>query len=108
MKKINRLKRNEDFTRVIKEGHTFKNSSFVVHVKQNSLNLTRIGLSVSKKNGDAVTRNKIKRQLRAMVIDFVKQNNPIDVVIIVRADYQQNNYQDNCSLLYELLTGATK
>ena len=43
-----------------------------------------------------------------MVIDFVKQNNPIDVVIIVRADYQQNNYQDNCSLLYELLTGATK
>ena len=108
MKKINRLRRNEDFTKVVKEGRTFKNSSFVIHVNKNSLNLTRIGLSVSRKNGDAVTRNKIKRQLRAMVIDFVKQNNPIDVVIIVRADYLNNNYQDNCTLLYELLTGATK
>ena len=59
----NRLKRRSDFDLVFKKGkRCYARSLLLVYIKARDF---KVGYSVSKKNGKAVVRNKIKRQLRA-------------------------------------------
>lgn len=66
-RKRGRLSRSGDFDRVYRQGRSTGGREFVVHVfpREASLDPPRVGLSVSKKVGDAVTRNRIKRVVRA-------------------------------------------
>ena len=68
-RKRGRLSRSGDFDRVYRQGRSTGAREFVVHVfpREASLDPPRVGLSVSKKVGDAVTRNRIKRVLRESV-----------------------------------------
>lgn len=59
-----RLKKRSDFDKVFKKGkRIYSKSLMIVYVPAKE---TKIGLSVSKKNGGAVVRNRIKRLLRAV------------------------------------------
>ena len=86
MNKRQRIKKNEDFQKVFKRGKSFANRQFVVYVmpKQDQKHF-RVGLSVSKKLGNAVKRNQIKRYIRQALLELredVKQD--VDYVIIAR------------------------
>ncbi|MFT8310562.1 MAG: ribonuclease P protein component [Sporolactobacillus sp.] len=71
MKTLKRLKKNQDFQVVFKEGKSFANRQFVVYVlKHNGKPYSRLGLSVSKKMGNAVMRNHIKRYIKAIFREF--------------------------------------
>ena len=60
----NRLKKRSDFDKVFKKGKRVYTKTFLfVYVPAKE---KKIGLSVSKKNGGAVVRNRIKRLLRAV------------------------------------------
>jgi len=58
------LTKKRDFDLVFKEGVTLVSKNLVIYAKPNELSFSRLGLSVSKKIGKAVTRNRIKRLLR--------------------------------------------
>ncbi len=58
------LTKRRDFELVFKEGVTSASKYLVMYAKPNELSFNRLGLSVSKKVGKAVTRNRIKRLLR--------------------------------------------
>ena len=60
MKKEFRVKRNEDFSKIIARKKSFANSCFIIYKDENQMGHGRVGISVSKKLGNAVTRNKIK------------------------------------------------
>lgn len=66
MKKAYRIKKNQEFQTVFKRGKSVANRQFVVYLlKQESADTHfRIGLSVSKKIGNAVCRNRVKRYIR--------------------------------------------
>ena len=105
MKVVNRIKSNEDFVATVKKGKTLKNSSYVVHYLKNGLTACRIGLSVSKRLGNAVVRVRTKRQVRAMcdsLIDYA--NHTFDIVIIVRQDFLSKNFEDNKKALSGILS----
>lgn len=105
MKIINRIKANEEFVLTVRKGKTLKNSSYVVHFKKNDLNICRIGLSVSKKLGNAVIRNRVKRQIRAMcdsLIDY--SGHAFDVVIVVRQDFLSKDFVNNKNALSKILS----
>ena len=105
MKVINRIKDSKDFAKTIKHGKTVKNQSYVLHFVKTDSDHTRIGISVSKKIGNAVTRNRVKRQLRAMLDSLIDYNlNIFDVVVIARQDFLNKNFEENKSLLSDLLT----
>lgn len=86
MKKEYRVKKNKEFQEAFKKGKSFANRQFVVYllIKPNQEHF-RIGLSVSKKLGNAVTRNQIKRYIRQAFLEIEDQvKNEYDYVIIAR------------------------
>ena len=106
MKVINRIKANEEFVLTVRKGKTLKTPTYIVHYRKTNLNICRIGLSVSKKIGNAVTHNRIKRQIRAMcdsLIDYAAHT--FDVVIVVKANFLENDFTNNKETLNSILSG---
>ncbi len=66
MNKKNRLRKNMEFKKVYKSGKNYWNRNLILYVKKNGLEETRIGISITKKVGNAVTRNKLKRRIREL------------------------------------------
>ena len=111
MKVINRIKDKREFVSVVRKGKTLKETPYVVHFIKNELSVCRVGLSVSKRNGNAVTRNRIKRQTRAMcdsLIDY--SSHTFDVVIVIKPEFLNSIFEDNKKSLNSLLSkiGITK
>lgn len=107
MKKKYRICKNEEFKKIRKQDHTLVNPSFVVYISPRGLDHARFGISVSKKLGNAVVRNHIKRQIRMMIhesIDF--DHYPIDAIIVARKVFNSNDYSTNKKLLEKLLNKA--
>jgi ribonuclease P protein component len=88
MDKLHTVQKSREFSKIIHNGVFFKNKSYVIYYKDNDLEIYRFGISVSKKLGNAVNRNKFKRQLR-FIIDKYKKNyqNGTDYIIIIRNGY---------------------
>ncbi|MFL6558349.1 MAG: ribonuclease P protein component [Bacillus sp. (in: firmicutes)] len=86
MKKELRIKKNKEFQVAFQKGQSFANRQFVVYsLKKEGQDHYRIGLSVSKKIGNAVTRNRIKRYVRQSIFELNDQLAPgNDYVIIAR------------------------
>ena len=58
------LKQNGDFRRVYARGKSAVSPRVVLYCRKNRLPNNRTGFTVSKKLGNAVTRNRIRRRLR--------------------------------------------
>lgn len=103
MKRANRVRKHQEFDSIIHGSHALRSKHFSIyyHVKEESL--TRIGISVSKKNGNAVTRTLIKRQIRAMLGANYPLNLPYDIVIIVRTSYKASEFASNTKELLDTL-----
>ena len=62
--KRTRLTHSPEFERVYRQGAACKGRLFSVHAFPNEFGTPRLGLSVSRKVGNAVTRNAVRRRLR--------------------------------------------
>ena len=95
MNKYHTVKKNEDFSKAIHTGKYYKNKSYTIYIKDNGLNIYRFGISVSKKLGNAVHRNKYKRQLRSIIDKYKKYyQNGFDYIIIIRNGYINLSFED--------------
>lgn len=95
MQSIHRLKKDADFKKVLAKKQSFRTPSFVFYYCSNTLSHLRIGVSVSKKLGGAVVRNRIRRQTKAMIqnqFDFTKA---FDMIIVVKEQFLKQSYQVN-------------
>jgi len=101
MKKINIIKNSRDFTRIIKSITPFKNKYFVIY-KENTKDVYQFGISVSKKLGNAVVRNKLKRQIKS-IIDKKDYKNGFNCIIILRKSVLDLNYQELENKLLEVI-----
>lgn len=96
MKKRNRIKKNEEFQNVFKHGTSMANRQFVIYMLDRPEEKEfRVGLSVSKRIGKAVVRNRIKRYIRQV---FLEEKDNIrtgrDYVIIARKPAAEMNYHE--------------
>lgn len=107
MKKAYRVRKNVEFAQIIGKKHSFSSACFVVYFDLKKLDNARIGISVSKKLGDAVERNKIKRQVREMCYSLVDFDNcSKDLIVIVRKGYLNNDFSNNKNDLEILIKKA--
>jgi len=80
------LKKTNDFKIVYQSGKYYTNTFFVMYVKKNGLTNSRLGISASKKVGNAVVRNKIKRIIKE--ICRIKRHDiksGFDIIIVTRS-----------------------
>lgn len=108
MKKKYRIKKNNDFQRVFKHGKSMANRQFIIYtLEQSEEPEFRIGLSVSKKIGNAVTRNRVKRLIRQV---FLEEKERIikgkDFVVIARKPAAEMNYHEVKSSLKHIFKKA--
>ena len=95
MKKLYIVKHQRDFDKIIKTGNIQKNYYFVIYFLGNQLPYDRFGISVGKKIGNAVHRNKYKRKIRAIIDNYKKiYVNNQDYIIILRGSAKDREYNE--------------
>ena len=95
MRKLYVVKESKDFDNIIKNNNYNKNKSFVIYSINNNLKYNRYGISVSKKLGNAVFRNKYKRKIRSIIDNYKKDCNiSKDYIIILRRGAINKKYNE--------------
>ena len=108
MKKIYSLKKNKDFQNIIKSKQSVGCSTLVIYYLKNGLNYTRVGISSGKKVGNAVIRNRTKRQVRALLDSLINYEKSMDLIVIVRNKFLEQDYENNLKDLKYLLDKINK
>lgn len=93
MKKINILKDSKEFDRIIKTNKSYKYKDYIIYIEKGTNEVYKFGLSVGKKIGNAVRRNKVKRQLKSIISEKDYQND-FNCIIIVGKGINERSYKE--------------
>jgi len=93
MKKIKILKKNYEFDRIIKKSKPFKYKYLISYIERETNDLYKFGISIGKKIGNAVERNKIKRQIKS-ILDKKYYKNDFNCIIIVGKGIKKVSYKE--------------
>ncbi|MCU4181297.1 ribonuclease P protein component [Bosea sp. BH3] len=95
--RLARLTQRKEFLAAAEHGRRFRSPAFLVQVRDAAPKEDgegeeprglRLGLTASRKTGNAVKRNRIRRRLRAAAAQALREqtHKPCDVVIIARSE----------------------
>lgn len=105
MKKNQIIKSSMVFEDVIKNGNVLKNKYYNIFYKENNSNKALFGFAVGKKLGNAVTRNKNKRQLKNIVDNnqYLFSNSNY-YIIMLKKDILSLNYKEKKENFIKLMS----
>lgn len=86
MKRYEMVKSHEEFNEIINKGNRLKGKYAYIFSKKKEFDKPNFGIAVGKKLGNAVVRNKFKRQFRNIVDKnrFLFKNNNNYIIMIKR------------------------
>lgn len=94
-RKHERVRKRKDYSRIYKNGARLYLENFLVLIHPNEEGTRRLGITVGKRIGNSVKRNRIKRLLREF-FRLHKDSLPAgaDIVITVRKDVSARSLQE--------------
>ena len=93
MNKDKILKKSEEFTQIIKNNQSFKSKYFSIYYIESDKN--HYGITIPKKIGNAIVRNKIKRQIKNIIYNNEKNIQlGYNYVIIIKEAVLDLNYAE--------------
>ena len=102
MKRTVTLKENCDFRRLYGKGKSFQSPALVSYVMKNRAGICRIGITTSKKIGNAVERNRSRRIIRAAYREIEDRiNGNYDIVFVARS---RTKYQKSTQIAQLMLS----
>ena len=103
-----RLKKSWEFQRAYKKGKKYWDAYFVIYVYHTQLKQPRLGITVSKKVGKSVQRNRVKRLIREAFRVLKQRLIPhYDIVVVGRAAACGLTMQEVRDSLHELFLHAS-
>ncbi len=101
------LHRNGDFLRLYHRGKSYTNPALVIYLQKNRAGICRVGITVSKKLGNAVTRNRCKRIIRAAYRELEPQIvGNYDIVFVARGKTKFKKSTEIKAVMLSLLQKA--
>ena len=105
--KTNRITKNKEYRAIYQAGNKVVDSCMVLYFRPNQLDRVRLGISVSKKVGGAVARNRLKRLFREVFRQNKHRYSPgYDLVCVARKSMLQLNFHQLCHRMDQVLTQA--
>ncbi len=99
-----RLRHRQEFERVFQRGTKQVSSAFVWYLLPTSGPHSRLGMAVSKRVGNAVVRNRIKRYTREFFRRHKMQfDPPCDIVVVARRQAADLEYAESVQQFTSLL-----
>lgn len=90
-----RIVRSSDYRALYKAGKKIHSERFVLFCRANNLGHLRLGITVSRKVGGAVVRNRIKRLLKEIFRrSLIQTPNKFDIVINAKSGCAEANYAE--------------
>lgn len=86
------IKRNSEFQKLYKRAKRYHSSSIILFFMQGDTK--RFGITVSKKIGNAVARNRTKRQLRTIIHKRYLNLKDGDFVIVAKGGIDKKRFLD--------------
>jgi ribonuclease P protein component len=91
----NKIRKNVEFRAVYRRGKSFSNHLLVLYIYKNKKDTNRIGVSVSKKVGKSVIRNRVKRLIKECYrLNTSNLNKGYDLVFIARSAASDKGYNE--------------
>ncbi|MGD8915479.1 MAG: ribonuclease P protein component [Syntrophobacterales bacterium] len=87
LRKHERLRRRKDFELAFRHGSRRHTKNFAIILRPNGLQFSRLGVTVGKKVGNAVKRNRVKRYLREFFRLHKHKLPPSHDVVIIAKEY---------------------
>jgi ribonuclease P protein component len=85
MRNINGLKKNSEFQRVYGRRKSYANSYLIMYIAPNHSEVSKIGISASKKIGNSIVRHHVSRLIReAYRLNKEQLAGGFDIVIVAR------------------------
>ena len=102
-----RLRNERAFRQVRRHGQSYTHSLLILKVEKNNLTSSRFAIAVGRKIGGAVTRNRIKRRVRAVLTEILPKIVPgWDIILIARKPILRAKFNEINTAVSELLREA--
>jgi ribonuclease P protein component len=88
------LKKPSEFSKVYKRGKSYADKNIVIYYMPTQLGMTRVGFSISKKVGNAVVRNKVRRFIKESLRVNFNNIGSYDLVFVARVRSSQVDYHE--------------
>ena len=100
----NRLKKRKEFNYIYKKGESFGSKFVALYCSNTPKRVKKVGFSVSKKYGNAVERNRIKRVLREVLRSLLPlMKNEFNYILIVKSELKDKQFKEIFSIVRNML-----